>query len=119
MQAYSGDARPVGETAVVRALDDERFTLGFTSYADFAGGDMSDFKSVGNSWIGYPKEMTMLPGRYLVMTHCATGAYYAFPSFMFMARAGKSYEVKCQYVKGELGKIEVVAREVDDNVEGT
>jgi hypothetical protein len=84
----------------------------FVSYAALEPGIKPTFNKVGDAFTGYPKELTMLPGRYLVMTRCATGNQYAFPALRLAVAAGEVYEVKCEPVADQLSRVRVLARRV-------
>lgn len=85
----------------------------FASYSKLEPGSKLDFQQVGNAFAGYPSEMHMLPGKYLVMTRCVIGGQYAFPSFTLEAVAGATYEVLCSPVADQLGRVKVTVQKIE------
>lgn len=120
VQTYEGPAKARNEVAVLRGVADEspgtgvRYYVFFVSYASYVPGVKPFFNKVGDSFSGYPKELTMLPGDYIVMTRCATGNQYAFPAIRLRVAAGDDFEVKCEPVPNALSRVRVVARRAGD-----
>lgn len=116
VQTYEGPAKPPGEIAVLRGVSDEalgtgvRYYVFFVSYASYLPGLKPVFNKVGDSFTGYPRELSMLPGDYIVMTRCATGNQYAFPAIRLKLAAGDNIEVRCVPVPNALSRVRVVAR---------
>src|SRR5690606_23472603 len=82
------------------------YLVAFSSYADISKGDKK-FKDVGDEFFGWPQEIHMLPGKYLIITRCYVGNQYAFPSVPVEVLAGVTYEVTCSPVPDKLSTVAV------------
>lgn len=119
VQTYSGDAKSDSQIAVVKSRAHEfvgsgsRYFAFFASYAKLEPGQKPVFQNVGNEFTGYPKELRMLPGKYMVMIRCGTQGQFAFPSFNFEAVAGATYEVICEPVANQLSTVKATVEKID------
>jgi hypothetical protein len=118
VQTYQGPPKDRSQIAVLKGIAAEAPGTGrtyyvfFTSYAEFDPARKPVAIKVGDSFTGYPKELTMLPGPYLVVTRCATGNQYAFPVIRINLEAGAEYEVRCEPVPNMLSQVRVIARRI-------
>ncbi|MFZ3183834.1 MAG: hypothetical protein WA173_06800 [Pseudomonas sp.] len=109
VHTYEGEKKPPNEVAIIKAKTNEfsgaSYFVNFASYADISKGDRK-FKDVGGEFIGWPSEMHMLPGKYLIRTNCYIRQQYAFPSVSVEVLAGITYEVTCRPVPDKLSTVE-------------
>jgi len=105
VQTYEGAARPAGEVAVLKGIS-AGYRAGFASYAKRELGLKTEFKSVRSFGQGYPGEIHLLPGTYLVMLNCNDGRTYGFPAIELAVYEGVTYELGCRQPIGEARKIE-------------
>ncbi len=106
VQAYDGEVRPLDQVTVLTADPDSQYIVGFSSYVEAGTGE--DFDHVGGPFVGYPREMHLLPGEYVVMLHCSQYDWFAWPQFRIKAVAGMSWRVGCRSVPGQSGQVEAV-----------
>ncbi len=106
VMAYAGEERPLSEVTVLIVNPNSRFMVGISSYVEAGTGE--DFEHVGGPFVGYPREMHLLPGEYVVMLHCSEYDWYSWPQFRITAVAGMSWYVDCRQAAGQPGKIEAV-----------
>jgi hypothetical protein len=104
-QAYEGPARPAGEIGILKGLS-AGYRAGFASYARREVGQKIEFTSKRSFGQGYPNEVHLLPGRYLVLLHCNDGRQYGFPAIELALEAGMTYEIGCRQPIGEAQKIQ-------------
>lgn len=69
------------------------FSGEFHAYAQ--ASTPSSFLNVGDYWSGYPVELRMSPGKYVLMVRCDNGKSHAFPTMPISLSAGFTYEVSC------------------------
>ncbi|MDK9764223.1 hypothetical protein KI743_19640 [Vibrio sp. D420a] len=116
VHTYEGSKKPLNEVAVLKGENLEfagrNYRVLFSSYTDLSD-DEKDFKNVGDAFIGYPKEIHMLPGDYVVLTHCIVGDEYAFPAVKASVKAGETYEVKCGPIPDKLNTVGAMIQVVE------
>ena len=105
VQTYEGPARPTSDVAVLKGLS-AGYRAGFSSYARREIGLKTEFQQVRSFGQGYPNEIHLLPGTYLVMLHCNDGRGYGFPAVELAVVGGVTYEIGCRQPIGEARKIE-------------
>ncbi len=111
VHGYEGEPKPVGEVAVLLGKDNFHYRLAFANVADLdVEGDL-EWIETGNAWTGYTREVRVLPGRYVVMTHCTIGNRYAFPSIRVTVVAGMTYEMTCGETSSTSNSAEVSVNE--------
>ncbi len=111
VMAYAGDERPLDEVAVLTVNPNSRYMVGISSYVEAGTGE--DFEHVGGPFVGYPREMHLLPGQYVVMLHCSEYDWFAWPQFRITAVAGMSWRVDCRRVPDQPSNVEAVVWEVN------
>lgn len=104
-QTYEGPARPASEVAILKGIS-AGYRAGFASYARSGVGPKTQFTNVRSFGQGYPNEIHLLPGAYLVMLHCNDGRQFGFPAIEIAVEAGMTYEIGCRQPIGEARKIE-------------
>ena len=114
VQSYSGEPRAINKVSVVRGVITEfagsNYHTFFASYAPFVPGKKPEFQNVGDAFVGYPRELHMAPGSYLLLTRCHIGNQYAFPSVHLDAVEGMTHEIICEPVSDELSKVKATFR---------
>ena len=60
---------------------------------------------MGDSFIGFPREIHMVPEKYLLLTRCLIGNQYALPSVPVDAAAGMTDDIRCEPITDHLGKV--------------
>ena len=96
VQTYEGQPKPRMEIGIVKALRGEIYLAQFESYARRITDQGLEFQKVGNNFTGYPTELHMVPGRYVILARCFGGGGYGFPSLDFDVLPGMTYEVSCE-----------------------
>jgi hypothetical protein len=108
VKTYSGE-RNIEQIAIIKGGDLEfagnRYLTFLASYAPIVEGNKPESHSVGNSFTGYPREIHIEPGKYLVMTKCHIANQYAFPAVAIEAEAGMTYEIKCEPIPDQLSRV--------------
>lgn len=114
VQTYPGAPQALNKISVVKGINQEfagnTYRTYFTSYAFLTSGVKPELNRVGDSFVGYPNELHMAPGNYLIQTRCSVGSQYAFPAIELEASEGISYEISCQPVSDELSKVKAFVR---------
>ena len=120
VHTYEGSKKPLSEVAVLKGENLEfagrNYRVLFSSYTDLSD-DEKDFKNVGDAFIGYPKEIHMLPGDYFVFTKCLVGNEYGFPTVKASVKAGEIYKVKCGPIPGKLSSVGAMIQLVEQEAE--
>jgi hypothetical protein len=96
VQTYDGPPKPAVEIAIVRSVGEGAYRGRFSSYARHIRDQKLEFQSVGNSLTGYPTEIHLVPGHYLILVRCDGGGGYGFPSVDFDVLPGMTYEISCE-----------------------
>lgn len=108
VKTYSGE-KSIDQIAIIKGGNLEfagnRYHTFLVSYAPIVKGEKAKFQNVGDSFIGYPREIHIEPGRYLVMTKCYIANQYAFPAVEFEAAGGMTYEIQCEPIPDELSRV--------------
>ena len=105
VQTYEGSPRPVAEVAILKGIS-AGYRAGFASYAKREVGLKVEFTRLNSFGQGYPSEVHLLPGTYLVLLNCNDGRGYAFPSVEIPVIGGMTYELGCRQPIGETRKVE-------------
>nr|WP_321280960.1 hypothetical protein [uncultured Vibrio sp.] len=120
VHTYEGPQKPVKEVAILKGEVTEfagrNYRVVFASYSDLSK-DENDFKDVGDEFVGYPKEIHMLPGDYFVFTKCLVGNEYGFPTVKASVKAGEIYKVKCGPIPGKLSSVGAMIQLVEQEAE--
>ena len=104
-KTYEGPARPASEIAILKGVW-AGFRPTFADYARIEAGRKTEFAKMRSLGQGYPREIHVLPGRYLVMLHCYDAQSFGFPALELAVNAGMTYEVGCRRPIGEASKVE-------------
>ncbi|HAS6346980.1 TPA: hypothetical protein I7241_03255 [Vibrio vulnificus] len=119
VRTYEGEKKPNEEIAVIQGktyeLGGASYHVYFASYADLSVEERK-FKDVGDAVVGYPQEIHMLPGEYLILTRCHVGSSYAFPAVKARVKAGEVYEVQCGPVRDKLNTVGAVIKSAEPKV---
>lgn len=114
VQTYQGEPRDISEIAIVRGGSNKpgmkefwqtyKYTAGFVAYTHLEEGKKPEPVSVDN-FSGGIMELHMAPGKYLLSMRCFNDRVTAFPSVAINAVAGMTYEVRCEPVVDNFGKV--------------
>lgn len=104
VQTYEGPARSSDEIAILKGIS-AGYRAGFASYARREIGLKTQFTSVRGFGQGYPNEIHLIPGTYIVLLHCNDGRQYGFPSVELAVQEGFTYELACEQGSGDARKI--------------
>jgi len=96
VQTYEGQPKPRTEIGIVKSPRGDLYLGQFSSYARRVSGEKLEFQKVGNAFTGYPTELHMVPGRFLILVRCSGGGGYGFPSMDFDVLPGMTYEISCE-----------------------
>lgn len=108
VKTYSGE-KSIEQIAIIKGgtleFAGNRYHTFLVSYAPIVKGDKPIFQNVGDSFIGYPREIHVEPGKYLIMTKCYITNQYAFPSVAIETLGGMTYEIQCEPIPDELSRV--------------
>ncbi len=87
-------------------LDNAAYTTYFSMYAPrHPSGSFGEFVQVGNSWTGFPTQLEMPVGSYLLSIQCSTNAQFGYLRMPVTLEARASYEVSCEPAEGRLNTV--------------
>jgi len=104
VQTYEGPARSTDEIAILKGLS-TGYRAGFASYARREIGLKTEFTKVRGFGQGYPNEIHLIPGTYIVLVHCSSGQQYAFPSVELSVQEGFTYQIACEQSSTDARKV--------------
>ncbi|MEJ2452679.1 MAG: hypothetical protein P8103_00790 [Candidatus Thiodiazotropha sp.] len=113
---YKGDEKPASEVAILNSeyteFSGETYFVSFVAYVDMKDEEKTK-NSLGDEIIGYPKEIHMLPGEYMLMNKCWTLHGTAFVPMRIKVDAGKKYKFTCAPAMNKMNTIQMKYGVVD------
>lgn len=117
-KTYSGEPKDRSQIAVLiggaTEFARERYSTQFHDYAELDAGKKPTFNRVYDAFQTAPRELHMLPGRYLVRINCMVGGNRnAWLLISLEVAAGATYEIICEPVPSDLGKVRARSRRIE------
>jgi hypothetical protein len=100
VRTYDGPKKSVAEIAIIKGVEGD-FKTGLSDYARFKPHTKLKYENFG----GIPGEAHMLPGIYVIKIYCYKGNRFAYPKLPIQAKAGMTYELRCEYVPDNKSKV--------------
>ena len=87
-------------------LDNAAYKTQFSMYAVRQPyGGYGEFVQVGNTWTGFPQQLEMPEGSYLLSVQCATQAQFGYIRMPVTLTGGAEYEISCEPADGRLNSV--------------
>jgi hypothetical protein len=117
-KAYDGSSRGKYDVAFISGdfsnlFNSSVYSNNISSSQKIENGMLSDKRIYGSESFGFAKEVSFLPGRYLVETWCQNGSSYAYPSIDLDVKAGFTYTIRCEPVADSAGMLKAVLKSVE------
>lgn len=102
---YAGPKKPNDEIAIIKGyypgLMKDGLYSRISGYSEIKDGKPNQFKETGNSTTGFPNEIQLLPGKYIIQAYCGRENMYSYPYAAVDAEAGNTYILKCEAIPRE------------------
>ena len=109
---YSGSKKPKTEISIVKGFYPgfmkEGFSSAISGYSKIENEAPTAFKSLGNSMVGFPNEIHLLPGNYIIQMYCFTVDAYTTPNIAIETKAGYTYVITCEVIPHEPAEEKIV-----------
>jgi hypothetical protein len=88
------------------ALDHAAYKTQFSMYAiRQPNGGYGEFVQVGNTWTGFPQQLEIPEGSYLLSVQCATSSQFGYLRMPVTLAGGAEYEISCEPADGRLNTV--------------